>query len=152
MGRWGTLNITKSSLKTSLKNLLKHQTDKTSIQFFRYIFVGGIAFLIDIGFLYILTNFFGYYYLISAAISFTLGLIANYLLSTHWVFNKHNLNNLTLEFSIFTIIGIIGLGLNELFIWFFTAELNIYYLTSKIFAAILILLWNFLARKYTLYN
>ncbi len=152
MGRWGTLNITKLSLKTSLKNLLKHQTDKTSIQFFRYIFVGGIAFLIDIGFLYILTNFFGYYYLISAAISFTLGLIANYLLSTHWVFNKHNLNNLTLEFSIFTIIGIIGLGLNELFIWFFTAELNIYYLTSKIFAAILILLWNFLARKYTLYN
>ena len=146
------MTILKLSLKTSLQSLLKRQTDKTSIQFFRYIFVGGLAFIIDIGFLYILTNFFGYYYLISAAISFTLGLIANYLLSTHWVFNKHNLNNLTLEFSIFTIIGIIGLGLNELFIWFFTAELNIYYLTSKIFAAALILIWNFLARKYTLYN
>jgi putative flippase GtrA len=146
------VTILKLSLKTSLQSLLKRQTDKTSIQFFRYIFVGGLAFLIDIGFLYILTNFFGYYYLISAAISFTLGLIANYLLSTHWVFNKHNLNNLTLEFSIFTVIGIIGLGLNELFIWVFTAELNIYYLTSKIFAAALILIWNFLARKYTLYN
>jgi len=146
------VTILKLSLKTSLQSLLKRQTDKTSIQFFRYIFVGGLAFIIDIGFLYILTNFFGYYYLISAAISFTLGLIANYLLSTHWVFNKHNLNNLTLEFSIFTVIGIIGLGLNELFIWVFTAELNIYYLTSKIFAAALILIWNFLARKYTLYN
>jgi putative flippase GtrA len=68
------------------------------------------------------------------------------------VFNKRKLDNLTFEFGIFAIIGIVGLGLNELFIWFFTAELNFYYLISKILAAALILFWNFFARKYTLYN
>jgi putative flippase GtrA len=142
----------KSPLKTSFERLLKHQTDKTSIQFFRYIFVGGSSFLIDIGFLYILTEFFGYFYLTSAAIAFILGLIVNYLLSTYWVFNKRKFDNLTFQFGIFAIIGIVGLGLNELFIWFFTAELNFYYLISKILAAALILFWNFFARKYTLYN
>jgi putative flippase GtrA len=132
--------------------LLKKSTDKIGIQFFRYIFVGGAAFLVDFVSLYLLTDFLGVYYLTSAAIAFILGLIVNYFLSTYWVFNKRKLDNLTFEFGIFAIIGIVGLGLNELFIWFFTAELNFYYLISKILAAALILFWNFFARKYTLYN
>ena len=132
--------------------LLKKSTDKIGIQFFRYIFVGGAAFLVDFVSLYLLTDFLGVYYLTSAAIAFILGLIVNYFLSTYWVFNKRKLDNLTFEFGIFAIIGIVGLGLNELFIWFFTAELNFYYLISKILAAALILFWNFFARKFVLFR
>ncbi len=142
----------KFTLKTSLHKLLKHQTDQTSIQFFRYIFVGGIAFIVDFGLLFVFTEFFGIYYLISAAMAFILGLVANYLLSVSWVFNRRTLDNRTFEFGIFAVIGIVGLGLNEVFIWFFTAELSFYYLLSKILAAVLILFWNFFARKLTLFR
>ena len=90
--------------------LLKKSTDKIGIQFFRYIFVGGAAFLVDFVSLYLLTDFLGVYYLTSAAIAFILGLIVNYFLSTYWVFNKRKLDNLTFEFGIFAIIGIVGLG------------------------------------------
>ena len=69
------------------QKLLKDQTDKTKIQMFRYLFVGGAAFIVDFLSLFILTDFFGIYYLISAAIAFILGLIANYFLSISWVFN-----------------------------------------------------------------
>ena len=139
-------------MKEKLEMLITKKTDETSIQFFRYIFVGGIAFLVDFSSLYVLTDFFGVFYLISAAIAFILGLIANYVMSISWVFNRRTLNNKTIEFSFFAIIGIIGLGLNELFIWFFTAELNFYYLISKILAAIIILFWNFFARKFALFR
>lgn len=132
--------------------ILKNRTDKTAIQFLRYIFVGGVAFLVDFGSLYVFTDLLGIFYLISAAVAFILGLITNYFLSISWVFNRRTLGNKTIEFSVFTIIGIIGLGLNELFIWFFTAELNFYYLISKILAAIIILFWNFFARKITLFR
>lgn len=142
----------KSALKTYLQKLLKHQTDKTSIQFFRYIFVGGIAFIVDFGSLFIFTDIFGVYYLISAAIAFILGLITNYLLSINWVFNRRTLDNRTFEFGLFTIIGIVGLALNEFIIWFLTAEIGFYYLMSKILAAIIILFWNFFARKLTLFR
>lgn len=142
----------KSALKTYLQKLLKHQTDKTSIQFFRYIFVGGIAFIVDFGSLFIFTDIFGVYYLISAAIAFILGLITNYLLSINWVFNRRTLDNRTFEFGLFTIIGIVGLVLNEFVIWFLTAEIGFYYLMSKILAAIIILFWNFFARKLTLFR
>lgn len=142
----------KFTLKTSLGKLLKYQTDKTLIQLFRYILVGGMAFLVDFMSLFMLTEFFGVYYLVSAAIAFILGLLVNYAMSISWVFNKRTLDNRKFEFGIFGIIGVIGLGLNEFFIWFFTAELSIYYLISKVMAAILILFWNFFVRKITLFR
>lgn len=134
------------------RKLLKDNTDKTHVQMFRYLLVGGTSFIVDFLSLFILTDFFGIYYLISAAIAFILGLIANYFLSVSWVFNKRKLENRHIEFGIFATIGIIGLGFNEIFIWFFTQDLQIYYLISKIFAAIIILFWNFFARKYILFR
>jgi putative flippase GtrA len=132
--------------------VITRNTDKTEIQFFRYIFVGGVAFIVDFTSLYVLTDFFGIYYLYSAAAAFILGLVVNYFISISWVFNKRKLNSKTIEFSVFALIGIVGLGLNEIFIWFFTDELNLFYLVSKILAAIIILFWNFFARKITLFN
>lgn len=134
------------------KKLLKDETNKTLIQMFRYLFVGGAAFIVDFISLFILTDFFGIYYLISAAIAFILGLIANYFLSIGWVFNKRKLSKRHIEFGVFALIGIVGLGLNEVFIWFLTEDLQIYYLMSKIFAAVIILFWNFFARKYVLFR
>ena len=139
-------------IKNLTRKLVTEQTDKTLIQFFRYFFVGGTAFLVDIGSLYILTEFFGIYYLISATIAFILGLIANYLLSISWVFNKRTLDSKKMEFGVFTIIGIIGLVLNAVLMWFFTEYLSIYYMLSKIIAAAIILFWNFSARKFVLFR
>lgn len=139
-------------MKTLMKKLFKDDTEKTLIQLFRYIFVGGAAFLVDIGSLYILTSFVGIYYLISAAIAFILGLIANYILSIGWVFNNRTLNSAKLEFGVFALIGVVGLGFNEVLIWFFTEDIHIFYLISKVMAAILILFWNFFARKFTLFK
>jgi len=47
---------------------------------------------------------------------------------------------------------LIGLVLNEALIWFFTSYIGLFYLISKINAAVIILLWNFFARKYALFK
>ena len=44
-------------------------------------------------------------------------------------------------------IGVIGLGLDTLFVWIFTDSLKIYYMLSKIISTILVFIWNFGARK-----
>lgn len=137
---------------TIIQKLFRDDTEKMFIQLFRYTFVGGAAFLVDIGSLYILTSFVGIYYLISAAIAFILGLIVNYLLSIGWVFNNRTLDSAKLEFGVFALIGVVGLGFNEVLIWFFTDYVHIFYLISKMIAAVLILFWNFFARKFTLFK
>ena len=138
--------------ESTIDKLIKNRTDRTHIQFFRYIFVGGAAFIVQFSSLFLFTDVFSIYYLVSAAIAFILGLIANYALSISWVFNKHTLDNMWSEFTIFTFIGVVGLCLNELFMWFFTDYVGFYYLISNIIAAALILFWNFSARKVTLFR
>lgn len=133
-------------------SLLEGKTNSTFIQLFRYTFVGGFAFLVDFGTLFILTEYFKIHYLISAGIAFLFGLIINYFLSVKWVFNNRNVKNKGLEFIMFMIIGLVGLGFNELFLWIFTDILLIYYLLSKVISTILVYLWNFFARKYILFN
>ncbi|MCD4693347.1 MAG: GtrA family protein [Calditrichales bacterium] len=136
----------------TVDRLLKNQTNNTLIQLFRYTFVGGFAFIVDFSLLVILTEFCGVHYLISTAIALTIGLSINYCLSVIWVFDKRKLANKSIEFTLFAIIGIIGLDLNELFIWLFTEFAGFHYLISKIISTAIIYLWNFFARKFILFN
>ena len=135
-----------------IEGLLKTKTNNTLIQLFRYTFVGGVAFIFDFGTLFILTEYFNVYYLISAAIAFLLGLTINYFLSIIWVFEKRTIKSKYIEFVIFALIGIFGLILNEFFIWSFTEILNIHYLFSKIISTVFVYLWNFFIRKFLLFR
>ena len=139
-------------LQNKIQSVFKGKTNNTLLQLFRYTFVGGFAFLIDFATLYILTEYFNIYYLLSAGIAFIFGLIINYTLSVKWVFNSRAMENRLWEFLLFTIIGLVGLGLNELFLWILTDILLIYYLISKIITTFIVYFWNFFARKILLFS
>lgn len=134
------------------KFIFSGRPSNTVVQLLRYTIVGGLAFIIDFGTLILLTEFFNINYLISALVGFTLGLIVNYFLSIHWVFNQRNIRKRSLEFILFTLIGIVGLGLNELSIWFLTEVVLLYYMVSKIITTVMVYMWNFFARKYLLFT
>lgn len=135
-----------------INKIFLQPTNNSLIQLFRYCFVGGFVFIVDAGGLFVLTEYAGIYYLLSATISFILGLVVNYLLSTAWIFKKSKLSNRWTEFLIYSVIGVVGLGLNTLFLWLFTDCLHIYYMLSKIITAALVMLWNFFARKIILFK
>ncbi len=135
-----------------LWDLVRTPTDSTLVQLFRYTFVGGVAFLCDFGALYALTEFGGLHYLVSASLSFLLGLSVNYALSVLWVFKRHSLRSRWVEFGVFAAVGVVGLGLNALFMWLFTEVAGFHYLFSKIGSTVLVFLWNFAARKISLFR
>jgi len=127
-------------------------TDSLLYQFARYLVVGGLAFAIDFGSLYLLTEFAGLHYLISAAVAFLLGLLANYCLSRIWVFARRTMDNSAVEFAVFAVIGVVGLGLNEGIIWFGREKIHLHYLVAKIISAMIVLMWNFGARRSLLFS
>jgi putative flippase GtrA len=138
--------------KKKRDDFFRDKTDSTLIQLFRYTFVGGIAFLADFSALYLLTETAHIHYLLSAALAFLLGLTTNYLLSVLWVFDKRKLSSRWVEYLVFGFIGVIGLGMNELFMWFFTERMHFYYLVSKLIATAFVYFWNFFARKIALFS
>lgn len=134
---------------TFLKRLLTSQ--ETLFQLIRYGFVGGVAFVADYCSLYAFTEWCGIQYLVSAALAFVIGLTVNYILSNLIVFTTHRLENRWLEFAVFAIIGVIGLGLNELIMYCATDMLGLHYMISKLISTALVFFWNFFARKLTLF-
>lgn len=134
-----------------LYKLFIEKTEDVKIQFFRYLFVGGFAAVINIGSLYILKEFMHINYLIANVVGFIFGLITNYILSKLLVFAKEEPVNRTFEFIVYAVIGVLGLGLDTLFIWVFTEKFAIYYMLSKIISTGLVFIWNFAARK-TMYT
>jgi len=133
--------------------MLQLLKDKTLFrQLLRYGVVGGIAFVVDYGSLWLLTEYAGLHHLVSAAIAFVLGLTCNYLISTAWVFGESKVKNRWLEFAAFAFIGVIGLGLNELIIYLCTDVCGIHYMASKIVSTVLVFFWNFFARRFMLFK
>ena len=134
--------------KELLYKMFIEKTDDVKIQFFRYLFVGGFAAVINIGTLYIFKEYIHLHYLIANILGLLLGLITNYFLSKWLVFAKEKKVNKLFEFITYTIIGVIGLGLDTLFMWTFTDKMKLYYLLSKIISTGLVFIWNFIARKF----
>lgn len=140
--RWRRMNI----------RILIGKTNNVLIQLFRYLWVGGVAFVVDFGSLFLLTEYAQFRYLISAAIAFLLGLIVNYLLSITWVFSDSRLNNKMAEFVVFASIGFVGLLLNEVIMYFCCDILNIHYMISKLCSTGIVFFWNFFVRKLILFS
>lgn len=136
--------------KLDFKRLFITKSNNTFIQFFRYIFVGGVAFLADGGSLFLITTI-GVNYLISVIFAFVIRLAVNYGLSKLLVFENSSVNG-KIEFLVYGIIGVIGLGFTEIIMYVLTEIAGLYFMVSKVIATIIVLVWNFVARKITLYR
>lgn len=147
----------------NIKGLFVGDTSSTFVQFFRYCFVGGLAFVVDYGLMVLLEKGTGMHAVVAATISFVVGLAANYILSTFWIFKKSKIDNKLAEFLIFAVIGVIGLLINAGIIWFFQDYLSQiitvgwlpkenYFMVGKLLSTVIVFLWNFFARKIILFK
>lgn len=143
-----------------MTTLVKNGTETNSVagilsadsELARYFVASGIAFLVDVGTLHLLTQVAGIHYLFSAATGFFLGLCTIYFLSIRWVFSKRSVKNTHHELLLFSMIGIGGLGINELGIYLLTDKLMFHYLVSKMLVTIFVFAWNFGIRKLILFR
>lgn len=109
--------------------------------------VGVLAFLVDYGVLYVLTEFAHMHYLLSAGISFAVSVVVNYLCSMRFVFVRREDMGRTREFTLFLLLSSVGLILNECLMWLGVDRLHLHYMLMKIFATVLVTVWNFISRK-----
>lgn len=121
-------------------------------QFLQYIVVGGTCTSIDFVILYLLTIHGGVHYLLSSSISFTIGVVLNWLLCTYWVFQYHRFQQQSKEFACYVFISFGGLMLNTVLMWLYTELLSFWFMFSKLFSAVLTLFYNFYTRKLLLHT
>ena len=113
--------------------------------------VSIIALLADFGILVALKEGVHANYLVAATISFSIGVVVNYILSVRWAFNNRKLTSKHMEFLVFVFICAVGLAFNLLIIAGSVNYLHMDYRLAKGISTIIVFFWNFLARKKFLY-
>ncbi len=139
-------------------SLFAGDTENTFIQFFRYLFVGGLATVVDWGISYILFKFVfnENYAVVANSLSFVAGLAVNYIISTFWIFKNSKVKSRLMEFLGFAAIGLVGLfmtmGITKLFEWWLADRTNAFQILAKIVSTGAAFFWNFFARKILLFT
>ena len=145
-------------VKLDFKGIFYKKTNNVFIQFFRYCFVGGIATLVEGGALWLIQHFIfgddnGVLIFVSQAVAFVLGLTANFVLSKFFVFQeKSSRTNSFGEFVTYGIIGVVGLLIKEALLWAFHTALGLHYMIVWIISTVIVLIWNYAARRIILYR
>jgi len=121
-------------------------------EFHRYIWVGGTAFLIDLGLLLLLVEL-GIHYIVSNSASFLIANAFNFIAGHYFVFNKRaRFDNLFRSYIAVLGISVLGLLLNDAVLFVGVEIIRLPIVPSKILATITVLLWNFAARKRLVYT
>ena len=115
---------------------------------FRFLVVGGGCFLLEYFLLFTLTEYAGFDPLVSAPIAFTISLIVNYILCVYVVF--HVKHQGTKQMILFIVTSLMGLGLNQLVMWFCIDILAIWYMFAKIVASAIVMIWNYFTKRFIL--
>lgn len=125
----------------------------------RFVVVGGASFVIDFGLLFVFQEFVfkavAGGVLISQALSFSISLIVHYFLATFWVFRGHSVKSVSSHArasSLFVITNLMGLGINEIILFIGSTLFGFHYLVVKLFAAALVMIWNYVAQKFVVYH
>jgi dolichol-phosphate mannosyltransferase len=116
-------------------------------RFVKFCLVGASGVLVNMGLLWLLTEFAGLFYLVSAAISIESSIISNFMLNDVFTFpdrRARGVKNLLRRLLKFNIVSLAGLGINMAVLWLLTDILGVYYLLSNLCGIALATLWNYI--------
>lgn len=119
------------------------------LQYAKFAVVGITSLMVDYGVLVFLTEntAFGLDYFQASAFSYTLSIFVNYILSMKYVFHgKEDMSRMK-EASIFFVLSLIGLFLNQMVMWFTVECLGIYYAVAKLLSTLMVTNYNYISRK-----
>lgn len=121
-------------------------------QISKYFGVALVGLLFDFSTLIFLREVLNIHYLLAAMGGFITGLVVVYFLSNKLVFTNPKIKSSSIQFLLFAIIGLIGLGILTLLMWLFTDIFGINYIVSKVFSTVFVYCWNFFARRALYHN
>lgn len=135
--------VMKAGTGASIRRALK--------QLHGYLWVGGIAFVIDAGLLMLLVKS-GLYYIAANTVSFMIANVFNFFAGHYWVFHgSRQSNGIFRIYAAVLAISIAGLLINDAVMYVAVDHVALSVLPAKVLATIIVLFWNFGARKRWVY-
>lgn len=121
-----------------------------AVEFSRYFVVSLIALTIDVAILLAAARVM--HYLLAATLGFAVGSVASYLLATRWAFRRRRFGAREhAEFAVYALVGVLGLGINDLVMFLAVGSAGLPLLAGKLVAAGITFLFAYAVRKRVLF-
>ena len=120
-------------------------------QTIKYFLVGGIGIGVNLGLLYVLTDFLGIWYILSQGIAIAIAITNNFFLHRYWTFKNEIVEPKTLErYTKFFIVSVTGMGIQLGLTFMLVENYALYYLYAAILSIVAVGAFNYLLnRKWT---
>jgi len=113
----------------------------------KYLFSGGMATATNLLVLYVLTNFFGVYYLLSSIFAFIVSIGVSFNMQKFWAFEDSSKDDVQAQFILYSLVVLANLALNTVLVYALVQWLSIWYLLAQLLGGIVIAVVGFFAYR-----
>jgi putative flippase GtrA len=116
------------------------------LKFIKFGVVGFSGVFVDFGVTWLLKEQLKVNQYVANTCGFLCAVVSNFILNRLWTFQDSN-PDVMLQFGKFLVLSLVGLGLNNLFIYFMTEKYKTNFYVAKLLATGVVMIWNFWANS-----
>lgn len=121
-------------------------------QLFKYLVSGGTVAVFELSLLYVFTEYFGIWYLISAVIAFLFAFCISFTLQKFWTFRDTDRETISKQASLYLTVAVTNLCLNVVALYFLVQVMGLWYMSAQVLITAVIALWSFLLYKFVIFH
>ena len=115
---------------------------------FKYYLVGASGILVNLGILFVLTEYGELWYLLSSTIAIYVSITSNFLLNKSWTFRDTVIKQRSfLMYGKFIGVSLVGMGIQLGFNYMFVEKLSVYYLLAALISIMIASSVNFVLNR-----
>jgi len=123
-----------------------------SKQVARYVISGGGAAALSFVVLYIATEIFHIWYIVSVIIAFVFAFVVSFSLQKFWTFNNQDTTFVHRQIIYYLSLALLNIALNVLGVYVLVSKLGVWYMAAQFFTLGFLAIINFFIYKYRLFR
>ncbi len=128
---------------------IKHQL--MTNKFVKYVFVGGVATVVDWGSFFLTNTVFGLFYQVALVVAFTLGSITNYTLNRTLTFQSKS-KKIAKQFTTHLTISVVSLVVNMGLMYVIVSIIGLSPMGGRVITTLVMLIANYFLHKNITFN
>lgn len=114
----------------------------------KFLFVGAIGLLVNLGTYYLATKLH-VQYLVGSTVAFLVAMCVGFILQKYWTFGDHSWERMHTQFALYAMLTLCNLAANTLVVYLLVTYANTYYLIAQTIGAGLVALVSYgIYRRY----
>ena len=118
----------------------------------RFCISGGIATLVNLSTLFLLTHFLSVWYVFSSIVAFLLAFCVSFSLQKLWTFKDASRDHLYAQALTFLTIVLVGLGINTTLVFVLVEYGSVHYLVAQLISGVFIAIMNYFSYKHLVFR